>query len=52
MDKTHLSDKLIELTKRQEEVKQLKKAASKDYRDQLKDINDEIKDVLDALERI
>lgn len=45
-----LHAKLLELNKQQNEIEAMRKAASKDYRDQLKDIRDEIKDTIEAID--
>ena len=41
--------KVINLNNRKKEVKQMKKTAAADYRDQLKDIGAEIDDMMEAL---
>ena len=45
-----LNEKLVRLTKLQQEVTGMKKAAVKDYSDQLKDIRAEIDDTIESID--
>lgn len=47
---TQLKDKLVNLTKREVQLRADKKAIMKDYNDQIKDVKDEIKEVIDILD--
>lgn len=45
-----LKTKLVNLTKQQQDIEALRKAASKDYREQLKEIRDEIKETVESID--